>query len=571
MSPASFDAGNDRLTREVRLFCYQCEQTQNDGGVLGCFGTRGACGKDAPTSDLQDVLIHVCKGIAQYAVRARALGAADIEADRFLQFAVFTTLTNVNFDTAKFVAWIGEAAAVRARMKALYENAARAAGNPPEQLSGPAVFAPAADQQGLLAQAAEAGVKFGVEKMGEDAIGLRALLLYAVKGVAAYSHHASVLGQERAEVFAGLERVLDILATDDADLGRLLEEALQLGRVNFSAMEALDAGNTGTFGTPEPTQVRISPVAGKAILVSGHDLKDLLAILEATKGTGINVYTHGEMLPGNAYPKLKAFPHLKGNYGGAWQDQQFEFADFPGPVVLTSNCLIKPQPNYRARLFTLGPVGWPGIRHIKGDLSPIIAAAKEAPGFAQDGPEQFITVGFGRDAVLGVAGKVIDAVKSGAIKHFFLVGGCDGAKTGRNYFTDFADNAPKDTVILTLGCGKYRFNKHDFGTIGGLPRLLDIGQCNDAYSALIIATKLAEAFGCGVNELPLSLIVSWFEQKAAAILLTLLALGVRNVRLGPTLPAFLTPALVNVLVEKFGIAPVGNANDDIKACMNRVA
>jgi hydroxylamine reductase len=521
---------------------------------------------------LQDVLIHVCKGIAQYAVRARALGATDIEADRFLQFAVFTTLTNVNFDPAKFVEWIGEAAAVRARMKALYEAAARNKDIQPEQLTGPAVFAPAKDLKGLLAQAGEAAIKHGIEKMGEDAIGLRALLLYAAKGVAAYSHHASVLGQEREEVFAGLERVLDILATDNADLGGLLEEALSLGRVNFSAMEALDAANTVAFGHPQPHRVRITPRKGKAILVSGHDLKDLHAILEATRGTGINVYTHGELLPAHGYPKLNAYPHLAGNYGGAWQDQQFEFADFPGPIVLTSNCLIKPQPKYRARIHTLGPVGWPGIQHIAdGNYAAIVEQAKALPGFAEDGPEEFITVGFGRNAVLGVADKVIDAVKSGAIKHFFLVGGCDGAKPGRNYFTDFADNAPKDTVILTLGCGKYRFNKHDFGTIGGLPRLLDIGQCNDAYSALVIATKLAEAFGCGVNELPLSLIVSWFEQKAAAILLTLLALGVRNIRLGPTLPAFLTPALVNVLVEKFGIAPVGNANDDIAACMNRVA
>jgi len=554
------------------VFCYQCEQTQFDNGIHGCFGSKGACGKDAPTSDLQDVLLHLCKGIAQYAVKARALGAADIEADRFLLFAVFTTLTNVNFDAGKFVAWIGEAAEMRARLKALYENAARAKGATPEVLSGPAAFVPAADQAGLLAQAAAAGVKYGVEKLGEDAIGLRALLLYAVKGAAAYGHHAAVLGEERDAVFAGIERALAVLATETGDLGALLEEVLELGRVNFAAMEALDAGNTGTFGIPEPTEVRITPVEGKAILVSGHDLKDLLVLLQATEGKGINIYTHGEMLPGHAYPKLKAFPHFKGNYGGAWQDQQFEFAEFPGPVVLTSNCLIKPQKTYSERLWTLGPVGWPGIRHIDGhDFTPIVEQALALPGFAEDGPAQFITVGFGRHSVLAAADTVIAAVKSGAIKHFFLVGGCDGAKSGRNYFTDFADKAPKDTVILTLGCGKYRFNKHDFGSIGGLPRLLDMGQCNDAYSALIVATKLAEAFGCGVNELPLSLIVSWFEQKAAAILCTLLALGVRHIKLGPTLPAFLTPALVGVLVEKFGIAPVGDAEADIAACLKRVA
>jgi hydroxylamine reductase len=338
-------------------------------------------------------------------------------------------------------------------------------------------------------------------------------------------------------------------------------------------MQALDAANTGIFGTPEPTLVRINPVKGKAILVSGHDLKDLLGLLQATAGKGINVYTHGEMLPGHSYPKLKAFPHLKGNYGGAWQDQQIEFAAFPGPIVLTSNCLIKPTPAYRDRVYTLGPVGWPGIKHIEGsDFSAIAAHALALPGFAEDGDDKTITIGFGREAVLSVAGKVVDAVKSGAIKHFFLVGGCDGAKSGRNYFTDFADNAPQDTVVMTLGCGKYRFNTHEFGSIGGIPRLLDIGQCNDSYSALIIATKLAEAFGCGVNELPLSLIVSWFEQKAAAVLLTLLALGVRNIKLGPTLPVFLTPTLIGILVEKFGIAPIGaDANADIAECMARVA
>jgi len=555
------------------MFCYQCEQTQFDEGINACFGSRGQCGKDAATSDLQDILIHLCKGIAQYASRARVLGKSDAEADRFLMFAVFSTLTNVNFDADKFVGWIHEAAAVRARMKALYEAAAREAGKEPEVLSGPAVFTPAADQTGLLAQAKEAGVKYGVERMGEDAVGLRSLLLFGVKGVAAYGHHASVLGEEREAVFAGIERALDKLATEEADLGVLLEEGLELGRVNFTAMQALDAANTGTFGSPQPTMVRVTPVKGKAILVTGHDLKDLLAILKATEGKGINVYTHGEMLPAHGYPKLKAFPHLKGNYGGAWQDQQIEFADFPGAIVFTSNCLIKPTPKYRDRVYTLGPVGWPGIKHLDGDdFSAVAEHALALPGFAEDGAEQSITVGFGREAVLSVADKVIAAVKGGAIKHFFLVGGCDGAKSGRNYFTDFADNTPKDTVVLTLGCGKFRFNKHDFGSIGGIPRLLDMGQCNDAYSALIVATKLAEAFGCGVNELPLSLIVSWFEQKAAAILLTLLALGVRHIKLGPTLPAFLTPALVGVLVEKFGIAPIGeDAKADIAGCMARVA
>jgi hydroxylamine reductase len=337
-------------------------------------------------------------------------------------------------------------------------------------------------------------------------------------------------------------------------------------------MEALDAANTGSFGSPVPTAVRLSARAGKAILVSGHDLGDLAAILEATKGSGINVYTHGELLPAHGYPKLAAYPHLAGNYGGAWQDQQREFAAFPGPIVMTTNCLIEPLPTYRDRVFTLGPVGWPGLRHLAGgDFGPVIAAAHALPGFAADEEVRTITVGFGRDAVLGVAEAVIAAVKSGALRHFFLIGGCDGERGGRNYFTEFAERVPADAVVLTLGCGKYRFNTHDFGTVAGLPRLLDIGQCNDSYAAIMIAQALAGAFGCGVNALPLTLVVSWFEQKAVAVLLTLLALGLRNIRLGPTLPAFLTPALLDVLVSRFGIQPIGTVEADLEAALHRAA
>ncbi len=554
------------------MFCYQCEQTYRSEAGAGCASTKGMCGKDAATADLQDVLLHLCEGIGQYLHHARGFGATDAEADRFILFAFFTTLTNVNFNAMKFVEMIQAAAQIRDRAKALYENAARAAGAEPRKFAGAAAFVPAPDMRGLLAQAGEAAIKKDVETLGEDLVGLRSLVLYGLKGVCAYAHHARVLGQERDAIYAAVEHALDLLASEPKELGPLLDEALALGRANFLAMEALDAANTGNFGTPEPTSVRVTPVKGKAILVSGHDLKDLHAILEATKDKGINVYTHGELLPAHSYPALKAYPHLAGNYGGAWQDQQKEFAEFPGPIVMTSNCLIEPQPRYRARIFTAGPVGWAGVRHIANeDFSQVAQAALALPGFAEDSEEKRITIGFGRAAVLGVADKVIDAVKSGAIRHFFLIGGCDGAAPGRNYYADFADQTPDDTVILTLGCGKYRFNKHDFGTVGGLPRLLDMGQCNDAYSALVVATKLAEAFGVGVNELPLSLIVSWFEQKAAAVLLTLLALGVRNVRLGPTLPAFLTPALVDVLVEKFGIQPIGEAKADIEAALNRAA
>ena len=554
------------------MFCFQCEQTAKTDTGAGCASAKGVCGKDETTADLQDLLIYQLKGIGQYATRFQALGQPDATADSFILYALFTTLTNVNFNRARFVEMIAEAARLRDRLRGAYEQAANAAGQTPETLTGAAAFVPVDSLAGLLAQANIASVRAGLDAVGADVIGLRALVLYGLKGVAAYAHHAEVLGETREEIGAALAHALNFLAADPVDIEDLLEEALALGRVNFTVMEALDAANTGTYGAPAPTKVRITPVEGKAILVSGHDLRDLAAILEATKDKGINVYTHGEMLPAHSYPELHAYPHLVGNYGGAWQNQQQEFAAFPGAIVMTSNCLIEPGALFRNRIFTAGPVGWPGLRHIgDGDFSLVVKAALALPGFRATEPEKAITVGFGREAVLGVAGTVIDAVKSGAIKHFFLIGGCDGAAPGRNYYTEFAEAAPQDTVLLTLGCGKYRFNTHDFGDIGGVPRLLDMGQCNNSYSALVVAQALAKAFDCGVNELPLSLIVSWFEQKAAAVFLTLLALGVRNVRLGPTLPGFLTPALLDVLVNRFGIQPITTADADIAAALNRKA
>ena len=550
------------------MFCYQCEQTAHTDAGAGCATAKGVCGKDEATADLQDLLIHLLKGIGQYSTRLHAAGTPDAAADHFILFGLFTTLTNVNFNRARFVELIAEAARVRDRVRAAWEAANPSAA----PLGGPAAFTPAADLAGLLKQAGPASVRTGIELVGEDVVGLRSLVLYGLKGVAAYAHHADVLGQTSPEVGAGIAHALDLLASDPTDVPVLLNEALALGHLNFKVMGLLDAANTGTYGTPQPTNVKVTPVAGKAILVSGHDLKDLHAILEAVKGTDINVYTHGELLPAHSYPKLKAYPNLAGNYGTAWQNQQLEFAAFPGPIVMTSNCLIEPQPAYRNRIFTAGPVGWPGVRHITNDdYSQVVQAARALPGFPETAPEKTILIGFGKDAVLGVAGKVIEAVKSGAVKHFFLIGGCDGAAPGRNYYTDFAEKAPQDTILLTLGCGKFRFNMEDHGTVAGLPRLLDVGQCNDSYSAIQIALALSNAFQCGVNELPLSLIISWFEQKAAAVLLTLLALGVRNVRLGPTLPAFLTPALVGVLVEKFGVLPITTAEADIAASLNRAA
>ncbi|KHK59401.1 hydroxylamine reductase [Burkholderia sp. A9] len=554
------------------MFCYQCEQTDRTGARPGCASAKGNCGKDATTADLQDLLVHAVKGIAQYGAIARTMGEPDRDADRFVLYAMFTTLTNVNFHATRFVALLREAAQTRDRVKAACEAHARAAGIAVPVLQGPAAWQPAGDLAGLLAQASSVGIDAGLDTVGADIVALRALVLYGLKGVCAYAHHARVLGYERDDIYEGVEAALAFLADEPDDVNALLGQALDLGRLNLTVMELLDHANTGRFGEQQPTAVRVSPVAGKAILVSGHDLGDLHALLEQTAGTGIQVYTHGEMLPAHAYPALKAFPHLAGNYGGAWQDQQSDFAHFPGPILMTSNCIIEPQPQYRQRIFTTGPVGWPGVRHLEAhDFSMLIRAAQALPGYPATAPAETITVGFGRHAVLGVADKVIDAVKAGQIRHFFLIGGCDGAAPGRNYYTEFAEQAPDDTVVMTLGCNKYRFNRHAFGDIGGIPRLLDVGQCNDSYSAIRIATALADAFECGVNDLPLSLVISWFEQKAAAVLLTLLALGIRNIRLGPTLPAFVTPGVLAVLVEQFGIQPIGEAGADLAAALARKA
>jgi len=547
------------------MFCYQCEQTARTDTSVGCNTERGNCGKDAQTSDLQDLLIYAVKGIAQYNQLARENGKADNEASNFILKAMFTTLTNVNFNAARFTAMLQEASEIRDRVKA-------AAGDKAASATGPATWVIPSEVGELLAQAEMAAVRSGEAEVGEDIIGLRALILYGAKGVSAYAYHALMLDQQDDDVYAGIEKSLAFLAEEPADIGALVGQALELGNVNLRVMEMLDAGNTGKFGTPEPSAVRVAPTAGKAILVSGHDMADLAALLEQTKDTGINVYTHGEMLPAHSYPELKKYDHLAGNYGGAWQDQQTEFADFPGPILMTSNCIIEPGPSYRSRIFTAGPVGWPGVRHIENhDFSTLIQAAKATPGFAQDGDDKTITIGFGRDAVLGVAGTVVDAVKAGAIKHFFLVGGCDGADSGRNYYSDFVEQTPDDTIILTLGCAKYRFNDQDLGEIGGIPRLLDMGQCNDSYSAVQVAVALAGAFECEVNDLPLSLVVSWFEQKAAAVLLTLLALNIKGIRLGPTLPAFITPAVLDVLVENFDIKANTTPEADLKSILQKAS
>ncbi|MGB9587052.1 MAG: hydroxylamine reductase, partial [Armatimonadota bacterium] len=451
----------------------------------------------------------------------------------------------------------------------LYEQAAQQAGKTPENLGGPASWTPADDQAGLVEQGAAVGVESRKAKYGDDITGLIELITYGLKGTAAYADHAQILGQEEDSVYAIFHEILDYLAGDSFSVEELLVKALKVGELNLKVMELLDAANTGAYGHPVPTAVRITPLKGKAILVSGHDLKDLEELLKQTEGLGINVYTHCEMLPAHGYPGLRKYKHLVGNYGGAWQNQAKEFDEFPGAILMTTNCIQKPRDTYKARIFTTGLVAWPGVAHVANkDFRPVIQAALEAPGFPEDEEEKTITVGFGRNAVLSVADKVIDAVKSGAIRHFFLVGGCDGAKPGRSYYTEFVEKTPKDTVVLTLACGKYRFNKMDLGDIGGIPRLLDIGQCNDAYSAIQIAVALANAFGVDVNDLPLSLILSWYEQKAVAILLTLLYLGIKNIRLGPSLPAFVTPAALQVLVDNYGIKPISTPDEDLAAILS---
>jgi hydroxylamine reductase len=547
------------------MFCYQCEQTAKGAGCT----VLGVCGKEPTTAILQDLLVYAVKDLSRYANRARQLGSVDKDVNVFTVKAMFSTLTNVDFDPARFQGFLREAASIKERAKSLYEGACKRAGKKAEYLPCEVQWWANLDNLDVLV---ETGVLVGVQdkinKLGPDVAGLQELIVYGLKGLAAYADHAQILGKEDDTVYAFIHKTLDRLTQKPTDIGELLQTALAVGEINLKAMELLDAGNTGTYGHPEPTQVRITPVKGKCIVVSGHDLKDLEELLKQTQGKGINVYTHGEMLPCNAYPGLKKYKHLVGNYGGAWQDQRNEFDAFPGAILMTTNCLQRPKDSYKSRIFTSGVVGWADVTHISnGDFTPVIKAALAAPGFTEDAPAKFITIGFARNTVMSVAGKVIDAVKAGKIRHFFLIGGCDGAKPGRNYFTEFAQKVPNDCVILTLACGKYRFNKLNFGAIDGIPRLLDCGQCNDAYSAIQIAVALAGAFKCGVNDLPLSFILSWYEQKAVVILLTLLHLGIKNIKLGPSLPAFISPAALNVLVEKFNIAPVGSVDEDLTAIL----
>ena len=521
---------------DTKMFCFQCEQT---AGGKGCTKT-GVCGKSPEVSREQDELICALVGLS----RAAAGKSPGKEADELMMQGLFTTLTNVNFDGKR----IDE-------LKNLVEVEK-------EKLGG--------------AEDLDADTLFEGDT---DAVSLRSTLIFGLKGMAAYAWHAHILDKDDPEVTEWLYKGMKAVG-EEHSAEEWLNLIMEFGQVNLKCMALLDEANTLTYGHPVPTDVSMKVEKGPFIIVTGHDLLDLKQLLEQTEGKGINIYTHGEMLPAHGYPELKKYPHLKGNYGTAWQNQQKEFADMPAPVLFTTNCIMPPRESYADNIFTTAVVGYPGIKHIpeidgKKDFSPIIEKALELGGWDED--KQFtginggtvLKTGFARNTVMGVAGTVIDAVKSGAIKHFFLVGGCDGAKTGRNYYTDFVKQTPLDTVVLTLACGKYRFNDLNIGEIGGIPRLLDMGQCNDAYSAIQVAVALANTFDCGVNELPLTLVLSWYEQKAVCILLTLLSLGIKNIYLGPTLPAFISPNVLDILVEKFDIKPISTPAEDMKAILDK--
>jgi hydroxylamine reductase len=541
------------------MFCYQCEQTAKGEGCTKV----GVCGKQPDVAALQDLLVHALRGLSLYAVEGRKVGVTSDEINRFTCKALFSTLTNVDFDPDRIAALIQETVALREQLKAQIGSA----GGKTEFADEPANFQPGANVEDMIKQGDGVGLKSD-QDVNPDILSLQHILLFGIKGVAAYADHSAVLGKEDDVVYNFLYEALVAPMNKDLGMENWISLALKCGEINLRAMELLDAGNTETYGHPTPTKIPLGTKKGKAILVSGHDLKDLAAVLEQSEGKGINVYTHGEMLPTHGYPELKKYDHFYGHYGTAWQNQAKEFAQFPGPILMTTNCIQRPGKTYEDHIFTTGCVGWPGVPHIaNGDFKPVIEKALAMPGFAEDTDGKEVMCGFGRNAVMSVADKVIEAVKNGAIKHFFLVAGCDGAKPGRNYYTEFVEKTPKDSVVLTLACGKFRFFDKDLGDIGGIPRLLDIGQCNDAYSAIQIAAALAKAFEVEVNDLPLSMILSWYEQKACAILLTLLHLGIKNIRLGPSLPAFITPNVLDVLVKNFNIMPISTPDEDLKAIL----
>lgn len=531
------------------MFCNQCEQTAKGTGCTKI----GVCGKPGDVAALQDLLTYAIQGLSLVAVAGRKVGLTDNELDRFTTEAIFACLTNVDFDPLRFQEWINKTVALRDAFKVKVI----AAGGSVDFAAPAASFTPAADLEGLVAQGEELDF-FSTLDDNEDLRSLKQITVYGLRGLAAYADHAAILGQEDESIYVFIHETMAEFTKQGQSLEQLVGLAMKCGEVNLKAMELLDAGNTGTYGHPTPTEVPLGAKAGKAILITGHDLRDLELLLKQTEGKGINIYTHGEMLPCHGYPELKKYSHFYGHFGSAWQNQAKEFPEFPGAILFTTNCIQRPAESYKNNVFTTGLVGWPELIHIGSDkdFTPVINRALALPGFPADTDKGSVLVGFARNTVLGVADKVIEAVKSKAIRHFFLVGGCDGAKPGRNYYTEFVEKVPEDCMVLTLACGKFRFFDKKLGDIGGIPRLLDVGQCNDAYSAIQIAVALAGAFECGVNDLPLSMVLSWYEQKAVVILLTLFSLGIKDIRLGPSLPAFISPNVLNVLVENFDCKPI---------------
>lgn len=528
------------------MFCFQCEQT---AGCKGCMGKAGVCGKTAEVAGLQDELTGALIGLAH---TTDISGEIPDKTWELLIEGLFMTVTNVSFD----------AEAIRRQIELTHQQK-----NVMVPRCGSCTSSCGRNDDYSLRNVWDAD---------EDIRSLKSLILFGLRGMAAYAHHARMLGYKDPEVDRFFGEGLSAIG-QNRTAEQLLALVLKTGEINLKCMALLDKANTETYGSPEPTEVSLTIEKGPFIVITGHDLKDLRMLLEQTEGKGVNVYTHGEMLPAHAYPELKKYPHFKGNFGTAWQNQQKEFADIPAPILFTTNCLMPPRPSYKDRVFTTDVVAFPGVQHIgeDKDFTPVIEKALELGGYPEDramtginGGHQ-VTTGFGHDFVLSHAGEIVEAVKAGKISHFFLVGGCDGAKAGRNYYTEFVKQTPKDSIVLTLACGKYRFNDLDLGTVAGFPRIMDVGQCNDAYSAIQIAVALAGAFGCGVNELPLSFVLSWYEQKAVCILLTLLHLGVQNILLGPSLPAFVSPNVLKLLVEKYHIGPISTPEADLKKLLKK--
>lgn len=553
----------NNMAMEYPMFCYQCEQT---AGGKGCT-KLGVCGKTPEVAALQDLLIFQIKGISCYAKEIIEQGQnVDKEIITFIENSLFTTLTNVNFDADVHVEMLKESQRIKEQLRKQVGNI----NNDTEH----ATYNLSETRSEMLKDAKKAGIMYD-QNLDPDIRSLRQTIIYGLKGISAYGHQARELGYYDDEVDNFYVRALEATTDDSLSVEELIRWTMRTGDMSVAVMKKLDEANTTVYKNPSPHKVNVHLKKGPFIIVSGHDLKDLDMLLKQTEGKGINIYTHGEMIPSHGYPELKKYPHLVGNFGGAWQDQQKEVDNIPGCILMTTNCLMRPRDNYKDRIFTTSVVGWDGVKHIgknengEKDFSEIINKALELGGYEEDQEPYEILVGFGHHATLSHAETIVNAVKEGKIRHFFLIGGCDGARPGRNYYTEFAKKVPDDCAILTLACGKYRFNKLKFGEVAGLPRLLDVGQCNDAYSAVRIATALADAFDTDVNALPLSIILSWYEQKAVADLLALLSLGIKGIYLGPTLPAFLSPNVLQYLVDTFDLRPISTPDEDLKSCLQQ--